>query len=186
MGLTLEHATKLFNRFDLAYSFNKSHAGVYGIHSCVNAYCKHNYFTEYMSAYMSMEMLKDDKKSNIDDLIMECRENGIKFLPPDINIATDEFIPMNSTEVMLPITFIKGMGEKAIETIIKHRPYTSVQDFKENCNGFFIKSSASGGGVSGVSSVSGRTGDVTLTKNDVGLSNVNNTSDLNKPISIAV
>ena len=128
IGLTLEHATKLFNRFDLAYSFNKSHAGVYGIHSCVNAYCKHNYFTEYMSAYMSMEMLKDDKKSNIDDLIMECRENGIKFLPPDINIATDEFIPMNSTEVMLPITFIKGMGEKAIETIIKHRPYTSVQD----------------------------------------------------------
>ena len=64
--------------------------------------------------------------------------------------------------------------------------YTSVQDFKENCNGFFIKSSASGGGVSGVSSVSGRTGDVTLTKNDVGLSNVNNTSDLNKPISTAV
>lgn len=62
--------------------------------------------------------------------------------------------------------------------------YGSVQDFKENCNGFFIKASASGGSTSGVSSVAGKSGDVTLTKNDVGLSNVNNTSDLDKPISI--
>ena len=61
--------------------------------------------------------------------------------------------------------------------------YGSVQDFKENCNGFFIKASASGGSTSGVSSVAGKSGDVTLTKNDVGLSNVNNTSDLDKPIS---
>jgi hypothetical protein len=64
--------------------------------------------------------------------------------------------------------------------------YESVQDFKENCGGFFIKASASGGSTSGVSSVAGKSGDVTLTKNDVGLSNVNNTSDLNKPISTAV
>ena len=126
--ISVKFANDIFSRLDLGYSFNKSHAGVYAIHSCVNAYCKANYFIEYMSAYMSMEMLKDDKKSNINDLIMECRENGITFLPPDINIATDEFIPMNSTEVMLPITFIKGMGEKAIETITKLRPYTSVQD----------------------------------------------------------
>ena len=36
-----------------------------------------------------------------------------------------------------------------------------------------------------VTSVSGRTGDVTLTKNDVGLSNITNTSDENKPVSTA-
>lgn len=34
-----------------------------------------------------------------------------------------------------------------------------------------------------VSSVAGRTGDVTLTKADVGLNNVNNTADANKPVS---
>jgi hypothetical protein len=37
-----------------------------------------------------------------------------------------------------------------------------------------------------VQSVSGRIGIVTLTKNDVGLSNVDNTSDINKPISTSV
>lgn len=36
-----------------------------------------------------------------------------------------------------------------------------------------------------VTSVAGRTGAVTLTKSDVGLSNVDNTSDVNKPISTA-
>ncbi len=36
-----------------------------------------------------------------------------------------------------------------------------------------------------VTSVAGRTGDVTLTKSDVGLANVDNTSDANKPVSTA-
>jgi hypothetical protein len=48
-----------------------------------------------------------------------------------------------------------------------------------------IFSSNSGGGILGVSSVNGQTGDVNLTKTDIGLSNVDNTSDLNKPISTA-
>jgi hypothetical protein len=37
---------------------------------------------------------------------------------------------------------------------------------------------------SGVTSINGKIGNVVLTKQDIGLSNVNNTSDLNKPISI--
>lgn len=42
-----------------------------------------------------------------------------------------------------------------------------------------------GGGSGGVTSVNGQTGDVSIDKSDVGLSNVNNTSDANKPISTA-
>lgn len=41
-----------------------------------------------------------------------------------------------------------------------------------------------GGGGGAVSSVAGRTGDVTLTKTDVGLANVNNTTDNTKPVSV--
>jgi|GEM_PF-2934737 len=40
-------------------------------------------------------------------------------------------------------------------------------------------------GTGAVSSVAGRTGDVVLTKADVGLANVDNTSDVNKPMSTA-
>lgn len=45
--------------------------------------------------------------------------------------------------------------------------------------------SGGGGGVAGVASVNGRTGVVTLTKADVALANVDNTSDANKPVSTA-
>ncbi|HEY9351618.1 MAG TPA: hypothetical protein VIP28_00145, partial [Nocardioides sp.] len=41
------------------------------------------------------------------------------------------------------------------------------------------------GGVAGVSSVNGRIGIVTLSKADVGLTNADNTSDANKPVSTA-
>lgn len=45
--------------------------------------------------------------------------------------------------------------------------------------------SATGGGGGAVSSVAGRTGDVVLTKSDVGLSSVDNTTDAGKPVSTA-
>lgn len=41
------------------------------------------------------------------------------------------------------------------------------------------------GGTGAVNSVNGKTGNVTVTKTDVGLSSVDNTSDLNKPVSTA-
>lgn len=47
-----------------------------------------------------------------------------------------------------------------------------------------IRTGSGGGGA--VSSVNTRVGEITLTRDDVGLSNVDNTSDLNKPISLAV
>ena len=44
---------------------------------------------------------------------------------------------------------------------------------------------AGGGGGGAVDSVNGYTGVVVLAKSDIGLSNVNNTSDVNKPVSTA-
>lgn len=48
-----------------------------------------------------------------------------------------------------------------------------------------VRNPATGGGSSPVTSVEGRIGDVDVLKADVGLGNVDNTSDLNKPISTA-
>lgn len=48
-----------------------------------------------------------------------------------------------------------------------------------------LEAGGGGGGVAGVSSVNSRTGAVTLAKGDVGLSNVDNTSDASKPVSTA-
>ena len=54
-----------------------------------------------------------------------------------------------------------------------------------NKNNIYFSISQSEGGGS-VSSVNGKTGNVEITKSDIGLSNVDNTTDLDKPISTAV
>src|SRR4051812_3718389 len=48
-----------------------------------------------------------------------------------------------------------------------------------------VTAAAPSGTTSSVTSVNGRTGAVTLSKPDVGLTNVDNTSDLTKPVSTA-
>ncbi len=49
----------------------------------------------------------------------------------------------------------------------------------------YIDIPPTGGGGGAVDSVNGYTGIVVLVKSDIGLSNVDNTSDLNKPVSYA-
>lgn len=55
----------------------------------------------------------------------------------------------------------------------------------DNTNPQYPVVSSSGGGGGAVDSVNGQTGVVVLTKSDIGLGNVDNTTDLNKPISTA-
>jgi hypothetical protein len=50
--------------------------------------------------------------------------------------------------------------------------------------GIYIDIPPTGGGAGGVDSVNGYTGIVVLVKSDIGLSNVDNTADINKPVSI--
>lgn len=60
-------------------------------------------------------------------------------------------------------------------------------EYSYNGGNYAIKAPAgSGGGSGGVTSVNTKTGDVTITKSDIGLSDVDNTSDIAKPISNAV
>jgi hypothetical protein len=49
----------------------------------------------------------------------------------------------------------------------------------------FVQIPPEGGGGGAVDSVNGQTGVVVLTKSNIGLGNVDNTSDLNKPVSTA-
>lgn len=90
---------------------------------------------------------------------------------------TDTFV-VNTQAAMLALT--AQVGDVAVRSdlnksfILKTEPATAIANWQELLTP-----------VSGVTSVAGRTGVVTLTKSDVGLSNVDNTSDVNKPVSTA-
>lgn len=93
-----------------------------------------------------------------------------------------------STDIQIP-----GLGSAAYTESSAYATSTHTHDLATTSTNGFMSSTdksklngiESGAQVNKVTSVAGRTGAITLSKSDVGLSNVDNTSDVNKPISNA-
>ena len=63
------------------YAFNKAHAVCYAIVAYQTAWFKCHYPREYMAALLTSVL---DSQGKIAIYIAECREMGIRLLPPDI------------------------------------------------------------------------------------------------------
>lgn len=113
------------------YSFNKAHAACYGMIAYWTAYLKAHYPDAFMAALMTSD--RDD----IDRLaieISECQHMGIKVLAPDVNLSYGEFaIVPGKNEIRFGMTAVKGVGEGAVEEVIRARdadgPFKSISDF---------------------------------------------------------
>ncbi|MEI7806929.1 MAG: DNA polymerase III subunit alpha [Verrucomicrobiota bacterium] len=116
--------TKANQIFDLlekfaGYGFNKSHAAAYAIVAYQTAYLKANYPVEYYCAMMTNDMAATEKLS---EYIAEAREVGIEVLGPDVNESGVYFAPaQNGKAIRFGMAAIKGVGEGAVETILKAR-----------------------------------------------------------------
>ena len=64
-----------------SYAFNKAHAVSYAIVSYRTAYMKRNYPHEYMAALLTSVL---DNTPKVTEYIAECRELGIRLLPPEV------------------------------------------------------------------------------------------------------
>jgi DNA polymerase-3 subunit alpha len=142
--------TKANQIFDLlekfaGYGFNKSHAAAYAIVAYQTVYLKANYPVEFFCAMMTNDVADTEKLSAY---IAEAREFGIEVLGPDVNESSVYFapaqrsggrqtaaIPTNggnksaalyrdaatSQAIRFGLAAIKGVGEGAVETILKAR-----------------------------------------------------------------
>ncbi|MFT5741861.1 MAG: DNA polymerase-3 subunit alpha, partial [Gammaproteobacteria bacterium] len=124
-------ATYIFDLMEkfAGYGFNKSHSAAYALVSYQTAWLKAHYPAEFMAAVMSADMDNTDK---IVTLIDECREMKIDIRPPDINLSNYQFTAGPEGEVYYGLGAIKGVGQGAIENIIKCRAdqhYLSLDDF---------------------------------------------------------
>ncbi len=99
------------------YGFNKSHSAAYALVTYQTAYLKAHYRIAYMTALLSAQ---PDKQDDVIQYINDCRENGIKVLPPSINKSFYDFSIENKC-IRYGFGAIKGMGSKAIENIIETR-----------------------------------------------------------------
>ncbi|MBN1598569.1 MAG: DNA polymerase III subunit alpha [Bacteroidales bacterium] len=117
------------------YAFNKSHSTCYAYVSYQTAYLKAHYPAEFMAAVLSRN-LSDIKK--ITFFMEECKRMGLNVLVPDINESHARFTVNKDGNIRFGLAAIKGIGEAAVEHIIKEReqngPYKDIYDFVERVN----------------------------------------------------
>ncbi|MGA3162575.1 MAG: DNA polymerase III subunit alpha [Verrucomicrobiota bacterium] len=119
------------------YGFNKSHAVAYAIVAYQTAYLKANYPVEFLCAMMTNDMADTAKLAQF---INEAREFGIEVLQPDVNESQVHFAPArNGKAIRFGLAAIKGVGEVAVETILKARneggKFKSLSDLCERVDG---------------------------------------------------
>lgn len=118
------------------YGFNKSHSAAYALVSFQTAYLKAHFREEFLAGLLTMEMGDTDKTFKN---IAECREHGIRILPPDVNESRQDFTVLGQPDDggMRPIRFglcaVRGVGSKAVDAILAARdkdgPFTSLANF---------------------------------------------------------
>ncbi|HDZ84851.1 MAG TPA: DNA polymerase III subunit alpha [Nitrospirae bacterium] len=112
------------------YGFNKSHSAAYALIAYRTAYLKAHYPVEFMAASLSSDMDNTDKVFNF---INECRDMGIKMLPPDINESTREF-KVTGNSIRFGLEAVKGVGSSAIDAIISARDNNKFESFFDLCS----------------------------------------------------
>jgi DNA polymerase-3 subunit alpha len=116
------------------YAFNKSHSTCYAFVAYQTAYLKAHYPSEYMAAVLNNQ----NNIEKISFFMEETRRMGINVLGPDVNESDLAFAVNKKGDVRFGLTGVKGVGEKAIESIIDERnqngPYKSVFDFAQRSN----------------------------------------------------
>ncbi|MDQ6631159.1 MAG: DNA polymerase III subunit alpha, partial [Verrucomicrobiota bacterium] len=101
------------------YGFNKSHAAAYAMVAYQTAYLKANFAVEFLAANMTNDMNNTDK---LGVLIQEARAFSIEVLPPDVNESQVAFAPArDGTVIRFGLAAIKGVGEIAVENLLKAR-----------------------------------------------------------------
>ncbi len=112
-------AEKLFDlmAYFAGYGFNKSHSAAYALVTYQTAYLKAHYPTEFMAALLTSEMGNADKMVGY---FGECRELGIRVLPPDLNESQKNFSVVDEG-IRFGLAAIKNVGEGAVESIIATR-----------------------------------------------------------------
>lgn len=118
-----------------SYAFNKAHAVSYAIVTYRTAYMKRHYPRQYMAALLTSVL---DNSTKVAEYIAECREIGIKLLPPDVN-ESDANFTVSGENLRFGLVAIKGIGWGAINNLVTEREqngvFTSFEDFCRRMSG---------------------------------------------------
>ncbi len=110
------------------YAFNKAHAVCYAVVAYQTAYLKCHYPKQYMAALMTSVL---DSATKISTYIAECKDMGIRLLPPDVNHSDDTFT-VEGDCIRFGLGAVKNVGRGLVWAIMAKRtegPFKSLEDF---------------------------------------------------------
>lgn len=126
-GITEEQAINLWKTMEFfsGYGFNLSHAVCYSILSYQCAYLFKYYPAAWLAAFLDKE--PEDRKESA---IALAKSYGYTIKKLDINSSGVrwEVDANDGKNLIQPLSSIKGLGEIAIEQIMKYRPFKTVEE----------------------------------------------------------
>jgi len=126
-GVNKFKAENLWETFEYfsGYGFNKSHAISYSVISYQCAWLLNYYPSEWMAAFLDKE-----PESRKEKAINIAKSYGFKIKKAAINTsgAVWEIDANDSKTLIQPLSSLKGLGDKAIEQILLHRPFYTVEE----------------------------------------------------------
>jgi len=117
------------------YGFNKSHSLSYSLLGYQEAWLKYYYPLEFFCSLFSSvigdrEKFDEYRLEAIGDERLKIKGMGVKMFPVHINKSSDEYF-IDRDGLRLPLTVVEGVGESAVEAIMKGQPYEDFEDFVE-------------------------------------------------------
>ena len=123
-------AAEMWKNFEYfsGYGFNKSHAVAYSLLSYQCAWLL-NYYPEcWVAAFLDKE-----PESRKELAIGLAKKNGFRIEKVNVNTSGMQWeISEDGKTLIQPLSSIKGLGEKAIEQIINHRPFNTAEELLFN------------------------------------------------------
>ena len=112
------------------YGFNKSHAAAYSLVAYHTGWLKRHHPAAFAAATLSSEMANTDK---VQFFWKDAIDNGLAFLPPDINASGIRFRPVDARTIRYGLGAIKGTGESALSVILRAREAEPFRDLFDFC-----------------------------------------------------
>ena len=104
-----------------------SHSVAYGRLSYKTAYLKAHYPVQFMCALLNT---KDDNQDKVISYLANCKEMGIKILPPDFSVGNKEW-QIEGNCIRVGLTYIKGVGKELALSVQEETncDYSSLTDW---------------------------------------------------------
>ena len=82
--------------------------------------------------YCRCSFLDREPDTRKEKAINIAKSHGFSISDIDINVSGESWEATGSTNLVAPLTTIKGLGDKAIEEIVANRPFETVEDLLSN------------------------------------------------------